>query len=319
LTTVVLDKTGTVTLGKPELVEVVPAPDVSADELLATAAAVEELSGHPLAEPIRAEARKRNLTLPQLAQLEVVPGEGVAARGAGGDFLVGNDRLLTSHAVDWSGQRQQIDTLRAQGRTPLLVAAAGKFLGSVVVADQIAPHSRQAIEQLHAQGLRVMLLSGDARAIAQRVALEVGIDDVQAEVLPDAKQQVISQLRARGDVVAMVGDGINDAPALAVADLGIAIGSGADVAVETADVVIVSNDLRAVGRTVSLARKTLRTIKQNLGWAFAYNVVLIPAAAGLLVPWFGVRLPAIAAAAAMALSSVSVVTNSLLLRASKLD
>jgi Cu+-exporting ATPase len=147
----------------------------------------------------------------------------------------------------------------------------------------------------------------------------VGIDDVQAEVLPDTKQQVIAQLRSQGGVVAMVGDGINDAPALAAADLGIAIGSGSDIAIETADVVIVGDDLRAVSRTINLARKTLRTIRQNLGWAFAYNVVLIPLAAGLLMPWFGVRLPTIAAAAAMALSSVSVVTNSLLLRATKLD
>jgi Cu+-exporting ATPase len=319
LTTVVLDKTGTVTLGQPELVEMLPVDGTSEDDLLATAAAVEELSGHPLAEPIRAEARKRGLTLPSLGRLEVVPGEGVAAHGDRGWFLVGNDRLMTARGIEWRGGRQQLDALRAAGQTPLLVAREGRYLGLVVVADRIAPHSREAIELLHAQGLRVMLLSGDARAIAERVARDVGIDDVQAEVLPDAKQQVIAQLRSQGGVVAMVGDGINDAPALAAADLGIAIGSGSDVAIETADVVIVGDDLRAVSRTVNLARKTLRTIRQNLGWAFAYNVVLIPLAAGVLVPWLGVRLPTIAAAAAMALSSVSVVTNSLLLRAAKLD
>jgi Cu+-exporting ATPase len=319
LTMVVLDKTGTVTLGKPELVEIVPGPGVSGDELVAAAAAVEELSGHPLAEPIRQEARRRELELPSLGQLEIVPGEGVAARGQHGWWLVGNDRLMTARAVDWSAERPRIESLRAVGHTPLLVAKEGRYLGLIVVADRIAPHSREAIERLHAQGLRVMLLSGDARAIAERVAREVGIDAVQAEVLPDVKQQVIAGLRSQGMVVAMVGDGINDAPALAAADLGIAIGSGSDIAVEAADVVIVSNDLRAVGRTVSLARSTLRTIRQNLAWAFAYNVVLIPLAAGILMPWFGVRLPAIAAAAAMALSSVSVVTNSLLLRAAKLD
>jgi Cu+-exporting ATPase len=212
-----------------------------------------------------------------------------------------------------------VDSLRAEGQSPLLVASERKYLGLVVVADKVAPHSREAIERLKAQGLRVMLLSGDQRAIAERVAGEVGIDAVEAEVLPGDKQDTIGRLRARGDVVAMVGDGINDAPALAAADLGIAIGSGSDIAVEAADIVIVGDDLRAVGRGLALARATLRTIRQNLAWAFGYNVMLIPIAAGVLVPWFGIRLPAIAAAAAMALSSVSVVSNSLLLRARRVD
>ncbi len=319
VTTVVLDKTGTVTLGKPELVDVKPVAGVSPDELLAVGAAVEQLSAHPLAEPIRAAARDRALTLPPTEGLEVVPGEGVLARSPSGVLLVGNQRLLSSHGVDFTSQSAEIERMIARGQSPLLVAQDLKYLGLLVVADQVAPHSREAISSLKAQGLRVMLLSGDMRSVAERVARDVGIEQVRAEVRPDAKQATIAELRATGQIVAMVGDGINDAPALAAADLGIAIGSGSDIAVEAADIVIAGNDLRAVGRALALSRATLATIRQNLGWAFLYNVVLIPVAAGALVPWFGIRLPAVAAAAAMALSSVSVVTNSLLLRARRFD
>ena len=317
--TIVLDKTGTVTLGKPQVTAIVPAAGVSEDELLATAAAVEQHSQHPLAAPIVAAATERNLTLPPTDSLEVVPGQGVLARGKSGETLVGNERLLSGRNVDYSSQRAEIERLRADGQAPQLVAAGRKYLGLIAVSDPVAPHSREAIEQLHRLGLKVQLLSGDHRAIAERVAREVGIDAVTAEVLPGDKQSVIEQLRRQGQVVAMVGDGINDAPALAAADLGIAIGSGSDIAMETAEIVIVGNDLRGAARTIALARATLRTIKQNLVWAFLYNVLLIPLAAGVFVPIAGFRLPGVAAAAAMALSSVSVVGNSLLLRARKLN
>ncbi|MGD9722597.1 MAG: heavy metal translocating P-type ATPase [Pirellulales bacterium] len=317
--TVVLDKTGTVTLGKPQVTAVVPAEGVSAEELLATAAAVEQLSQHPLAAPIVAAAHERKLPLPPASALDIVPGEGIRAQGRDGEWLVGNERLLRGRGIDFPGLTAELESRRAAGQTVLLVAAAGRTLGLIAVADQVAPHSREAVAQMHAQGLEVQLLSGDHRATAERVAHEVGIDRVTAEVLPDQKQQVVAQLRTAGRVVAMVGDGINDAPALVAADLGIAIGSGSDIAVEAAEIVIVADDLRGVPRTIALARATLRTIKQNLVWAFLYNLLLIPVAAGVLVPVAGFRLPGVAAAVAMALSSVSVVGNSLLLRVRRLE
>jgi Cu+-exporting ATPase len=319
VTTVVMDKTGTVTLGKPKVTRLLPAAGVSADELLATAAAVEILSQHPLADPITAAAHARGLKLPPAEALEIVPGQGICARGQAGALLVGNEKLLSARGIAWTSQQANIQALRADGQTPLAVAAGQRYLGLIAVADVVAPHSREAVERLKALGIKVLLLSGDHRSIAERVAREVGIERVKAEVLPGDKQALVAQLRDSGEVVAMVGDGINDAPALAAADLGIAIGSGSDIAVEAADIVIVGDDLRAVGRAVVLARATLRTIRQNLVWAFLYNVLLIPVAAGVLVPLGGFRLPAIAAAAAMAISSVSVVANSLLLRARKLS
>ncbi|MEX2114667.1 MAG: heavy metal translocating P-type ATPase [Pirellulales bacterium] len=318
VTTVVLDKTGTVTLGKPQVTTILPAEGVSADELLATAAAVEQHSQHPLAASIVRAAADRGLALPPTDALEVIAGQGVAANGADGDVLVGNERLLAARNVDFHVHQAAIDKLRSDGQAPLLVANRGRYLGLIAVSDPVAPHSREAIDQLHALGIKVQMLSGDHRAIAERVAREVGIDAVTAEVLPGEKQTLIEQLRAQGQIVAMVGDGINDAPALAAADLGIAIGSGSDIAMETAEIVIAGNDLRGAARTVGLARATLRTIKQNLVWAFLYNVLLIPVAAGVLMPIWGFRLPGVAAAAAMALSSVSVVANSLLLRVRKL-
>jgi Cu+-exporting ATPase len=208
---------------------------------------------------------------------------------------------------------------RAKGETPLFVAAGGKVLGLISVADVIAPHSREAVARMRELGLDVHLLTGDHRATAEQIAAQVGISQVTAEVLPDGKAAEVRRLREAGRCVAIVGDGINDAPALASADLGIAIGSGADVAIETADIVLVGSDLRLVTRAILLSRATLRTIRQNLVWAFGYNVVLIPLAAGVLWKPLGWSLPPVAAAAAMALSSVSVVTNSLLLRWRRID
>jgi P-type Cu+ transporter len=319
VTTVVLDKTGTVTLGKPEVVGLWPVGGLSEEALLATAASVEQLSKHPLAEPIVRAATARGLKLEPAEHLQIVPGMGISARGKEGELLLGNEKLMEARGVDWTSQQPLVNSLRADGLTPLLVAAGNRNLGLIAVADVIAPFSREAVERLHRLGLEVLLLSGDHRSIVARVAREVGIRRIQAEVLPDQKQDAVAQLRQSGKIVAMVGDGINDAPALAAADLGIAIGSGSDIAIEAADIVIAGHDLRAVARAIELSRATLRTIKQNLAWAFLYNLLLIPIAAGLLVPLGGFRLPGVAAAAAMALSSVSVVANSLLLRARRID
>jgi Cu+-exporting ATPase len=265
-----------------------------------------------------AEAESRGLAIPQFEELEVVAGKGIRARGNGRTVLVGNEHLFRSQGLDLGAHADKLASLRARGQTPLVVADGERLLGIVAVADAVAPHSREGIAQLRALGLEVEILTGDHRAAAEAVAAEVGVDRVAAEVLPDQKQGVVRDLQRQGFVVAMVGDGINDAPALAAADLGIAVGSGSDVAIESAEIVLVGQDLRAVARAVALSRATLRTIRQNLAWAFGYNVVLIPAAAGLFIPLFGFHIPPPAAAAAMAASSVSVVTNSLLLRRRRL-
>ncbi len=230
VTTVVLDKTGTITSGKPQVTHVLAAAGVSPDDLLATAAAAEQLSQHPLAEPIVASARRHGLKLPPASDLEVVPGQGIRAQGKSEPIYVGNEQLMLAAGVNLSGQTAQVKSLRAAGQTPLVVASGKRCLGLIVLADVVAPHSREAVERIQALGVQVLLLSGDHRAIAERVAREVGIERVRAEVLPQEKQAVVAQMRANGEIVAMVGDGINDAPALAAADLGIAIGSGSDVA-----------------------------------------------------------------------------------------
>jgi len=319
LTTIVLDKTGTVTLGKPQVVEVAPGAGGSADKLLALAAAAERLSQHPLAECIVAEAERRGLSIPAAEDLQVVAGAGIRATSDGRTILVGNERLLEDAGVSTAEATPLVERLRGEGASPLLVALDDRYLGFVAVADTVAPHSQEAIADLKSLGLEVHLLSGDHRQTVEAVARQVGIEQFTAEVLPADKQTVVQKLQQQGKVVAMAGDGINDAPALAAADLGIAIGSGADVAIEAAEIVLVRQDLRSVARAIRLSRATLRTIKQNLVWALVYNVLLIPSAAGLLEPLTGWRLPPSAAAAAMALSSVSVVANSLLLRRRRLD
>ncbi|HEV3003325.1 MAG TPA: heavy metal translocating P-type ATPase, partial [Pirellulales bacterium] len=318
LTTVVLDKTGTVTLGKPSVTELVPADGVAAEELLAAAAAAESQSQHPLAQYIVAEATKRGIPLAPVEDLQVVAGEGIRAQQGDRTILVGNERLLDAAQVGHEGQRATLARLRAAGATPLLVAGE-HCLGVIAVADPIAPEAAEAVERLRKLGLEVRLLSGDHRQTVEAVAAQVGISELMSQLRPAEKEAEVRSLRAAGHVVAMVGDGINDAPALAAADLGIAIGSGSDVAIEAADIVLVGRDLRDLARVVVLARATLRTIRQNLAWAFAYNLLLLPSAAGVLEPLIGWRLPPMAAAAAMAASSVSVVGNSLLLRRRRLD
>ena len=319
LTTIVLDKTGTVTLGKPQVVEVIPAAGGAAEELLSLAAAAERLSQHPLADCIVAEAERRGLSIPAAEDLQVVAGAGIRATSNGRTILVGNERLLEAAGISAAEAAPLVERMRGEAASPLLVAADDRYLGLIAVADAIAPHSREAIDDLKSLGLEVHLLSGDHRQTVEAVARQVGIEQFTAEVLPADKQKVVQRLQQQGKIVAMAGDGINDAPALAAADLGIAVGTGADVAIEAAEIVLVRQDLRSVGQAIRLSRATLRTIKQNLGWALVYNVLLIPSAAGLLEPLTGWRLPPTAAAAAMALSSVSVVANSLLLRRRRLD
>ena len=306
LTTVVLDKTGTVTQGKPAVTDVVPV-GVSADELIRLAAGAERGSEHPLAHAVLGDAELRGLAVPTATHFEAVAGHGLSATVEGHAVLVGNARLLTARGVAFDPAA--VDT--AAGRTVLLVALDGVYAGLIAVADPVKPTSKAAVARLIALGLDVVLLTGDNRAAAEAVAREVGIGRVVAEVLPEGKVAEVRKLQAQGRVVAMVGDGINDAPALAAADVGVAMGTGTDVAIEAADVTLVRGDLAGVATAIELSRATMRTIRQNLFFAFAYNVVGVPVAAGVLYPLTGWLLSPMLASAAMALSSVSVVANAL--------
>ncbi|MDH5589616.1 MAG: heavy metal translocating P-type ATPase [Gemmatimonadota bacterium] len=323
---VVLDKTGTVTRGEPVVRDVVvaegfgPGGQPSLDEVVRLAAAVESRSEHPLARAVMEEAGRRGLSLADPADVRAVPGRGVAGRVEGRDVLVGTRRLLDGEGISTRALEDSADTMEDRATTPLWVAVDGKAVGLLSVADAVKEGSAEAVAQLRAAGVRVVMLTGDIERVARAVADEVGIDEVRAEVLPGDKADVVRAIqREAGALVAMVGDGINDAPALVQADVGIAIGTGADVAMEAADVTLMRGDLRSVSQALELSRATMHTIRQNLFWAFFYNVVLIPVAAGVLYPWTGLpmmlrSLHPILAALAMALSSVSVVGNSLRLR-----
>ncbi|MBX6381871.1 MAG: copper-translocating P-type ATPase [Microbispora sp.] len=314
LTTVVLDKTGTITRGRPEVTCLVTVAGGDAEELLAYAAAAEKGSEHPLGEAIVTRAADRGLRLPEAERFDAVPGHGVEARVGGRSVLIGNAALMRRHGVDVGELKQAAAEAAAEGATPVYVALDGRPAGMIGVADTVRPEAREAVERLRALGLEVWMLTGDNRVTADVVARQVGIDHVIADVRPEDKAARVTALRERGAVVAMVGDGINDAPALATADLGIAIGTGTDVAVAASDITLVGGDLRGIVSAIDLSRRTVRTIKQGLLWAFAYNVLLIPVAAGVLYPFNGVLLDPSLAAAAMAMSSVSVVTNALRLR-----
>ena len=338
LRVVVLDKTGTLTLGEPvlqEVVERVPASASSAggvgrgggqgsSSLLGLAASAERGSEHPLARAVVDAARERGLALIEPSDFRALPGEGIEARVGESEVLVGTRRFLVARGVDTGPLQEEAERLQAGARTVLWVAIDGDASGILGVADQVKPESREAVAELRRMGLRVVMLTGDQRLVAEAVAREVGIDEVRAEVLPGEKAEVVKGLQAEGaGLVAMVGDGINDAPALAVADVGIAIGTGADVAMETADVTLMRGELSSLPRAIRLSEVTLRTIRQNLFWAFAYNVVLIPVAAGALYPLRALpmmlrALHPMLAAFAMAFSSVSVVTNSLRLGRARL-
>jgi Cu+-exporting ATPase len=316
INTVVLDKTGTVTEGQPAVtdLEVAPGAVLAEDELLRLAASLEAVSEHPLAEAIVRQARERGIALAPVQGFESITGRGVAGTVEGRRVLVGNRALLAEQGVDPAPLDSAMSRVAEQGRTPMLLAVDGALAALLAVADPIKSTSPAAIARLHAMGLEVVMLTGDIEATARAIAREAGIDRVVAGVLPDGKVDEVRRLQARGRVVAMVGDGVNDAPALAQADIGMAVGTGTDIAAEAGDVVLMRGDLAAAAQAIALSRRTMRTMKQNLFWAFIYNVVGIPVAAGILYPSLGLLLSPILASAAMAFSSVSVVTNSLRLR-----
>jgi Cu+-exporting ATPase len=314
LTTIVFDKTGTLTKGEPSVTDIVAMDGHNERDLLRVVAAAEKGSEHPLGQAIVRAGEERQLQIPDLESFDVVPGHGVKARVEGRELLVGNRKLMRDATVTIDQLEEKIKALEMEGKTAMITAIDGQVAGVIAVADTLKEHSAEAIQRLQKMGLKVIMLSGDNKRTAEAIAKKVGIKRVLAEVLPNQKANEIKKLRTEGEIVGMVGDGINDAPALAQADVGIAIGSGSDIAMETGGIVLVKNDLRDVVGAIQLSQMTVRKIKQNLFWAFFYNSVLIPVGAGLLYPLFGVLLNPIFAAAAMALSSVSVVTNSLLLR-----
>jgi Cu+-exporting ATPase len=321
LTLVLLDKTGTITEGKPRLVSRVQLAGATEEELLGVAAALEESSAHPLARALVAAAREKGIRLPRVESFESRTGLGVVGKVDGRGSAVGNARLMESMGIDASPLREEAASLAAEGRTPLLVASGGRLLGLLAVADAEKPTAASAVRRLRAMGLRVAMLTGDREDTARAVARRVGIDDVDvlSEVMAADKAGRVRELQRQGEAVAMVGDGVNDAPALAQADVGIAIGAGADVAVEASDVTLVGGRLDGVADAIALSRATLDTIRQNLAFAFVYNVLGIPLAAGLLYPLTGWLLSPMVASAAMAASSVSVVGNSLRLAGRRLE
>ncbi|MEO6195254.1 MAG: heavy metal translocating P-type ATPase [Thermoanaerobaculia bacterium] len=320
VTTVLLDKTGTITEGRPTVTDVIPAPGAprSADELLRIVAALESSSEHPLADAVVRHARERNLAFMTPEEFQSVTGQGVVGVVEGSFIAAGNEGLMADYAADPAPLAADAERLTGEGKTPVYVAIDGRLAGLLAVADPLKATAREAVARLKRMGLEVVLLTGDNRRTAEAIAREAGIDRVVAGVLPEGKVAEVKRLQQAGQVVAMVGDGVNDAPALAQADLGIAIGTGADVAVEASDVTLMRGDPRGVASAVALSRRTMRTMRQNLFWAFIYNVIGIPIAAGVLYPAFGILLSPILASAAMAFSSVSVVANSLRLRRARI-
>jgi P-type Cu+ transporter len=309
ITTVVLDKTGTITNGKPVLTDVLTEMDETV--FLALAGAAEKQSEHPLAEAITAGIKARNIEMKEAEEFEAIPGYGIKAVVDGKKLLIGTRRLLGGNSVDFSSAARDLETLESQGKTAMLAAIDGQFAGIIAVADTIKDTSAEAIARLKEMGLEVIMMTGDNKATAEAIGREADVDAVISEVLPEGKAEEVKKLQEEGKIVAMVGDGINDAPALAVADIGMAIGTGTDVAMEAADITLIRGDLRSISDAIYMSRKTISNIRQNLFWAFGYNTLGIPfAALGLLAPWL--------AGAAMAFSSVSVVLNALRLQRVKL-
>jgi Cu+-exporting ATPase len=312
--TLVVDKTGTLTEGKPKLVTVDPLPGVDEKNLLLLAGSLERGSEHPLAASIVQGSEERGVKLAKADSFQYSTGKGVAGEVDGHKVVLGNSRLLEEMGIATGEMEAKAESLRMEGQTVMFVAVDGKAAGLLGVADPIKATTPDAIKQLHGEGIRIVMLTGDNRTTAEAVARKLGIDEVIPEVLPDQKVDAVRKLQAEGRIVAMAGDGINDAPALALAQVGIAMGTGTDVAMESAGVTLVKGDLRGIVRARRLSRATLKNIKQNLFFAFIYNTLGIPVAAGILYPWFGILLSPILAAAAMSFSSVSVITNALRLK-----
>ncbi len=304
---VILDKTGTITKGQPEVTDLVPMGDLTPEQLLTLAAGAERGSEHPLGVAIVESAKAKGLRVPEPTDFEAIPGHGIRARVDGQAVMIGNRRMMAQHQIDLGGITERQEELEGQGKTAMLMAINGAFAGLVAVADTVKESSAEAIAALKSMGIAVYMITGDNRRTADAIAKQVGVDNVLAEVLPEHKAQEVQKLKDQGRIVAMVGDGINDAPALATADVGMAIGTGTDVAMEAADITLMRGDLRSIVAAIRLSKRTMRTIRQNLFWAFIYNTLGIPLAV------FG-RLNPIIAGAAMAFSSVSVVTNSLFLK-----
>lgn len=312
--TVVLDKTGTITEGKPQVTDVIPGSTLSHKELLTIGASLEKPSEHPLADAIVARGLEDQVQLQQVSDFLAVPGKGVQGKIGDQVYLAGNLAFMQENEIDLGEFEHSADRLAEQGKTPMYFANTKEVLGIIAVADVVKPTSKQAIHDLAKLGIDVVMLTGDNKRTAEAIRRELDIKTVIAEVLPDDKEREVRTLQERGKIVAMVGDGVNDAPALARADVGVAIGAGTDVAIESADIVLMKNDLRDVATAIKLSKATLRNIKQNLFWAFFYNALGIPLAAGLLFPFFGWKLNPMYAAAAMSLSSIFVVSNALRLR-----
>jgi Cu+-exporting ATPase len=315
--TLVIDKTGTITEGKPAVTAIV-ARGLSEAELLRLAASVERASEHPLAEAIVRAAHERGIALAEVSDFDSPVGKGVVGRVDGRRIVVGRASFVAEHGADLSPLQAEAERLRGDGATSIFVAMDGAAAGLIAIADPIKPTSAQAVRALKAGGVRVVMMTGDNRTTALAVAAKVGIAEVEADVLPQDKARVVERLRAEGRAVAMAGDGVNDAPALAAADVGVAMGAGADVAIESAGMTLLHGDLMGLMRARALSRAVMRNIRQNLFFAFIYNAAGVPIAAGALYPAFGLLLSPAIAAAAMALSSVSVIANALRLRSTNL-
>jgi Cu+-exporting ATPase len=314
LNAIVLDKTGTITRGEPVVTDILTAEGYQMEEILYLAASAEKGSEHPLGEAIVTKAQGRDISLVDPTAFNAIPGHGIEATIASKKLSLGNTRLMKDNNIDIENMVQRSEDLSSEGKTPMWVAVDGIIAGIIAVADTLKENSRTAVAALHHLGLEVIMITGDYRQTADAIASQIGVDRVLAEVLPEGKAREVKKLQDEGKIAAMVGDGINDAPALAQADVGIAIGTGTDVAMESSDITLISGDLTGVVTAIALSKDTIRNIKQNLFWAFAYNTILIPVAAGVLFPFFGILLNPIFAAAAMGLSSITVVTNALRLR-----
>ena len=316
--TLVVDKTGTLTEGKPKVIAVVPGEGLTEDDILRLAASLEKSSEHPLAAAIVASAKAKGIDAEEPADFNSVTGKGVTGKVGGKSIALGNASLMSDQGIELGALGGKADELRKQGATALFVGVDGKPGGVIAIADPIKGTTRAALDTLRADGIHIVMLTGDNRTTAEAVAAQLGIDDVKADVLPEDKNRIVRELRAAGKIVAMAGDGVNDAPALAEADVGIAMGTGTEVAIQSAGVTLVKGDLAGIARARTLSRATMSNIRQNLVFAFAYNVIGIPVAAGLLYPSFGILLSPMVAALAMSLSSVSVIGNALRLRATRL-
>jgi Cu+-exporting ATPase len=312
--TLVVDKTGTLTMGRPRVTHIVPAGGLAEDEVLRLSASLERSSEHPLAAAIVASAQERGLALEEPARFESVTGQGVRGTAGSRRVVLGNTKLMQAEGVDLGALGEEANRLRAAGATALFVAIDGHPGGVIAVADPIKETTPAALEALRTEGVRIVMLTGDNRRTAEAVAAQLKITDIEADVLPEDKHRVVRRLRAEGRVVAMAGDGVNDAPALAEADIGIAMGTGTEVAIQSAGVTLVKGDLAGIVRARRLSHATMRNIRQNLFFAFVYNAVGVPVGAGALYPVFSILLSPTIAAVAMALSSVSVVVNALRLR-----